>query len=335
MAGRPGRCRCPLLPNRGHLSVSDEAYGEILDALLEHERDPGLGRHSRLAGCETPGPAALGVDLGEPVWMAGRDRRTARSRSASYLPRCCASGWRERTTSSSRRSTGRWCSPMCRASPDCRSGSRVEGKEGAEVPGRRDQRVLHGVTGRHLRAGRRPLPGIWRRRDAPVVRRRGAHLPRLRGGGGHAADPARGRADPCRRERRRAAGMSVGVHTGTYSMFLVGGSHRELLIGDPRASQVVAMESVASAGQILLQPGDVRAAAGQLPRRGPGTGAASSRAPAAPRRGRRRMISRRRVRMPLPVACRRSCASTCWADTPLPSTGRRRLPSCSSPGSTG
>ena len=30
-----------MLPNRGHLSVSGDSYGEILDALLEHERDPG------------------------------------------------------------------------------------------------------------------------------------------------------------------------------------------------------------------------------------------------------------------------------------------------------
>jgi class 3 adenylate cyclase/tetratricopeptide (TPR) repeat protein len=48
--------------------------------------------------------------------------------------------------------------------------------------------------------------------------------------------------------------MSVGVHTGAYAMFLVGGSHRELLIGGPAASEVVAMESAASAGQILLSP---------------------------------------------------------------------------------
>ncbi len=45
--------------------------------------------------------------------------------------------------------------------------------------------------------------------------------------------------------------MSVGVHSGSYSMFLVGGSHRELLIGGPAATKVVAMEGLASAGQIL------------------------------------------------------------------------------------
>jgi class 3 adenylate cyclase/tetratricopeptide (TPR) repeat protein len=46
--------------------------------------------------------------------------------------------------------------------------------------------------------------------------------------------------------------MSVGVHSGAYAMFLAGDSHRELLIGGPAATTVVAMESLASAGQILL-----------------------------------------------------------------------------------
>ena len=46
--------------------------------------------------------------------------------------------------------------------------------------------------------------------------------------------------------------MSVGVHSGSYAMFLVGGSHREVLIGGRGATTVVAMESLASAGQILV-----------------------------------------------------------------------------------
>jgi class 3 adenylate cyclase/tetratricopeptide (TPR) repeat protein len=46
--------------------------------------------------------------------------------------------------------------------------------------------------------------------------------------------------------------MSVGVHSGSYGMFLVGGSHRELLIGGGGATTVVAMEGLASAGQILV-----------------------------------------------------------------------------------
>ncbi len=46
--------------------------------------------------------------------------------------------------------------------------------------------------------------------------------------------------------------MSVGVHSGEYGIFVVGGSHREVLIGGPAASTVVAMEGSASAGQILM-----------------------------------------------------------------------------------
>ena len=46
--------------------------------------------------------------------------------------------------------------------------------------------------------------------------------------------------------------MSVGVHTGSYEMFLVGSSHREFLIAGPAASGVVEMEAAASAGQILV-----------------------------------------------------------------------------------
>ena len=56
--------------------------------------------------------------------------------------------------------------------------------------------------------------------------------------------------------------MSVGVHSGAYAMFLVGQSHRELLIGGPSAGTVVEMEGLASAGQILLSADT----AGLLPR---------------------------------------------------------------------
>ena len=48
--------------------------------------------------------------------------------------------------------------------------------------------------------------------------------------------------------------MSVGVHTGTYHLFLVGGSHREFLVAGPAASRVVEMEWMATAGEILLSP---------------------------------------------------------------------------------
>ena len=48
--------------------------------------------------------------------------------------------------------------------------------------------------------------------------------------------------------------MSVGVHSGPYEMFLVGGSHRELFIGGSSTTTVVEMEGLASAGQILVSP---------------------------------------------------------------------------------
>jgi class 3 adenylate cyclase/tetratricopeptide (TPR) repeat protein len=60
--------------------------------------------------------------------------------------------------------------------------------------------------------------------------------------------------------RLRAAGstvtlrMSVGIHSGAFDAFLVGTSHRELIITGPAASATVAMESVADAGEIALSP---------------------------------------------------------------------------------
>jgi class 3 adenylate cyclase/tetratricopeptide (TPR) repeat protein len=48
--------------------------------------------------------------------------------------------------------------------------------------------------------------------------------------------------------------MSVGAHTGAFHFFLVGDSHRELIVAGPAASETVAMEGAASAGQILLSP---------------------------------------------------------------------------------
>lgn len=45
--------------------------------------------------------------------------------------------------------------------------------------------------------------------------------------------------------------MSTGVHSGTYEMFLVGGSHREHLIAGPAASTLVAMEAAATVGDSI------------------------------------------------------------------------------------
>src|SRR5215212_8916752 len=46
--------------------------------------------------------------------------------------------------------------------------------------------------------------------------------------------------------------MSVGVHSAEYLLFAVGGSHRELLIAGPAATQVVRMENEAGTGEIVV-----------------------------------------------------------------------------------
>ncbi len=48
--------------------------------------------------------------------------------------------------------------------------------------------------------------------------------------------------------------MSVGVHAGSVDLFLVGGSHRELVVSGPATTAVAALEAAASAGQILVGP---------------------------------------------------------------------------------
>lgn len=57
---------------------------------------------------------------------------------------------------------------------------------------------------------------------------------------------------------RVALRMSVGVHSGTFDFFLVGGSHRELIVAGPGATRTVQMEAAASAAQILLSPETAR-----------------------------------------------------------------------------
>ncbi|MCA1726740.1 MAG: adenylate/guanylate cyclase domain-containing protein [Actinobacteria bacterium] len=87
-------------------------------------------------------------------------------------------------------------------------------------------------------------------------------------GAGHPARAARAGADMRRALRemgriRTTAGlvslrMSVGVHSGTFDYYLVGGSHRELIITGPAATRTVEMEAVAEAGDVLLSPDTAR-----------------------------------------------------------------------------
>ena len=49
-------------------------------------------------------------------------------------------------------------------------------------------------------------------------------------------------------------GMAVGVHSGPCHFFLVGATHRELIVAGPAATSTLALEDLASSGEILLSP---------------------------------------------------------------------------------
>ena len=46
--------------------------------------------------------------------------------------------------------------------------------------------------------------------------------------------------------------LSIGLHTGTATFFLVGARHRELVVTGPAATTTVAMEAAAAAGEVAL-----------------------------------------------------------------------------------
>src|SRR2546423_12404814 len=48
--------------------------------------------------------------------------------------------------------------------------------------------------------------------------------------------------------------MHAGLHTGRFQFFLVGDSHRELLVTGPAATRTVEMEAASEAGEILVSP---------------------------------------------------------------------------------
>ena len=77
--------------------------------------------------------------------------------------------------------------------------------------------------------------------------------------------------------------MSVGVHSGEFQFFLAGESHRELVVTGPAASQTVAMESAADAGDILLSPSTATALDESLLGAPKGEGRLLRKAPAIPR----------------------------------------------------
>ena len=70
--------------------------------------------------------------------------------------------------------------------------------------------------------------------------------------------------------------MSVGVHSGAFDFFLVGNSHRELIVTGPGSTRVVEMEGTATAGEIVLSPATVDASPRRVRRRREGRGLAPS-----------------------------------------------------------
>ena len=127
--------------------------------------------------------------------------------------------------------------------------------------------------------------------------------------------------------------MSVGVNSGRFDMFFVGGSHRELIVAGPAASSTVVMEGAAEAGEILLSEATASAlapsdlgppkASGRLLRRAPG-----SRRP-CPRRA-----TSRTARAIFPPASPPHCSPDCWARRASRSTVAPWWPSSTSTGPT-
>ena len=56
--------------------------------------------------------------------------------------------------------------------------------------------------------------------------------------------------------------MSQGLHSGEFHLFLVGSSHRELLVAGAGRTLVTLMEKAADAGEVVVSARDRGAAAG-------------------------------------------------------------------------
>ncbi len=64
--------------------------------------------------------------------------------------------------------------------------------------------------------------------------------------------------------------ISIGVHRGTFHLFLVGGSHRELIVAGPAATDTVGAEGTATAGEIVMSAATAAAFTERI--RGPARG---------------------------------------------------------------
>ena len=123
---------------------------------------------------------------------------------------------------------------------------------------------------------------------------------------GHARGPARDR--PHRRLGPRVSlRMSVGVHSGAFLLFLVGGFAPGADVAGPAATTVVEMEAPPTPGEIVVSPATAAALPPGVPRRGEGpgrapadahrrAGSASMRDPPAPPRASTPRHASRRLR---------------------------------------
>lgn len=78
--------------------------------------------------------------------------------------------------------------------------------------------------------------------------------------------------------------MSLGVHSGPLHLFLVGASHRELILAGPGTTATVAFESAANAGEIVVSPSTAAAVESAAVGRAKANGYLLRSTPAAPLR---------------------------------------------------
>ena len=188
------------------------------------------------------------------------------------------------------------------------------GKVGAEEVTDVDRLGVRATALGRLRRGRRPDQVRRRRAPAPVHRRTTTRSGRARRGR-DAQGPARDRRDRDDRGARSRCGCRSALHSGTFHFFLVGESHRELIITGPAATEtVVDGRARPIAGEILVS----QATAQALPPARPGQAEGRGR-PAAEHPD-------RAVRAMAPHRNTRSRASTCsrasrWRSASICSSG--------------
>ena len=116
--------------------------------------------------------------------------------------------------------------------------------------------------------------------------------------------------------------MSVGVHSGTFLFFLVGSSHRELIITGPAASEIVAHGRDGRSGGDPREPCDRRALPPKVLGQPKGDGVLLRSEPPGLVLDSRRTSTPRSATSTPPGACPPRSASTCSPGRPSPSTGR-------------